>query len=228
VSAAPEGTLGVLDPVGGGDPIPLLKDRLVIGRRESCDICLRFANISTRHCELILEQGYWKIRDLQSKNGIKVNGERVLEKRVFPGDELTIAKHRYRLEYTPINARSADAEIDELHDDIMRFSLLERAGLTREGQPARQSPRRPVKTEDDAALSFLNNPTPKGSQPGLDGDSASDVPPAARSSTSMADEDHVASVSPATSAHDLSDEEFLKIVAEEEEKKRRQQQKKPS
>ena len=35
---------GTLVPKGGGDPIPLLKKNLLIGRRESCDIVLRFKN----------------------------------------------------------------------------------------------------------------------------------------------------------------------------------------
>ena len=30
---------GELIPVGGGDPIPLLKKSLLIGRRESCESC---------------------------------------------------------------------------------------------------------------------------------------------------------------------------------------------
>jgi adenylate cyclase len=206
--------------MGGGDPIPLLKDRLVIGRRESCDICLRFANISTKHCELILEQGYWKVRDLQSTNGVKVNGERVLEKRVYPGDELTIAKHRYHLNYTPTTARSADAEVDELHEDIMRFSLLERAGLTKQGDKTTRTPRRPApeKTADDEAIEYLGAPTAKTA----DEDDSSQHP--GKSSTSLAEE-AIEVVSPAASAQDLSDDEFLKIVAEEE-KKRKQQ--KPS
>ena len=38
--------LGELLPLGGGDPIPLLKQQLLVGRRESCDIVLRFANVS--------------------------------------------------------------------------------------------------------------------------------------------------------------------------------------
>ena len=79
---------GELVPLGGGDPIPLLKKKLVIGRRESCDIVLRFPNISSRHCELTLQSGYWYIQDLDSRNGIRVNGVRVEvgEKRVDPGD----------------------------------------------------------------------------------------------------------------------------------------------
>ena len=39
--SSPQGkVLGILKPVGGGDPVPLLKPEVVIGRRRSCDICL--------------------------------------------------------------------------------------------------------------------------------------------------------------------------------------------
>lgn len=37
---------GELIPLGGGDTIPLKKNQLLVGRRESCDIVLRFANVS--------------------------------------------------------------------------------------------------------------------------------------------------------------------------------------
>ena len=33
---------GELVPVGGGDPIPMMKKRLRIGRREGCDIVLNY------------------------------------------------------------------------------------------------------------------------------------------------------------------------------------------
>lgn len=220
----PQTSLGILEPLGGGDPIPLLKDRLVIGRRQTCDICLDFANVSTSHCELILEQGYWKVKDLQSKNGIKVNGERVLEKRVYPGDELSIAKHRYRLDYTPTTSRSADVEVDELHEDIMRFSLLERAGLTKQGDKSKAAARRPAKLKGDAdeALDLVNVPLAKADQPGEDDSSASDHP--SKSSISLGEE-AVEAISPAASADDLSDEEFLRIVEEEEKKKKAKEKK---
>jgi pSer/pThr/pTyr-binding forkhead associated (FHA) protein len=215
VLAAPYPSFGSLEPLGGGDPIPLVKERIVVGRRETNDVCLPFQNVSNRHCELILEQGYWKVRDLQSTNGVKVNCERVQEKRVYPGDELAISKHRFRLEYTPTTARSADAEVDELHEDIMRFSLLERAGLTKHGDRSTESPRRPKRpaNDDDNAMDRLNIPVAQSDQ----GD-ANDSRPS-KSSLSVGEE-AVEAVSPSTSAHDLSDEEFLKIVAEEERKKK--------
>lgn len=221
----PQGSLGILEPIGGGDPIPLLKDRLVIGRRETCDICLRFSNVSTSHCELILEQGYWKVKDLQSTNGVKVNGERVLEKRVYPGDELSISKHRFRLEYTPTTARSADADVDELHEDIMRFSLLERAGLTKQGDKSKTAARRPakLKSDEEEAFDLLNVPVAKSDQPG-EGDDADSTPKPGKSSILLGEE-AVETVSPAASADDLSDEEFMRIVAEEEKKKKAKQKK---
>ena len=215
-----QAAFGTLEPLGGGDPIPLNGERLVIGRRETCDICLRFSNVSTRHCELILEQGYWKVRDLHSTNGVKVNGERVIEKRVYPGDELTISKHRFRLDYTPTTARSADAEVDELHEDIMRFSLLERAGLAKRDETKKQAGkrgRRPKKEDRDAAAALLNAPVAKPEDRRSD-DFVEIGKPAGKSSTSLADEDEVESVTPATSAHDLSDDEFLKIVADDQDK----------
>mgnify|MGYP001772933200 FL=1 len=94
---------GMLIPQGGGDPIPLLKRSLLVGRRESCDIVLRFSNVSAHHCQLTLTGGYWYVRDLKSRNGVKVNGVRVTsEKRVDPGDILSIAKHNYELRYSPV------------------------------------------------------------------------------------------------------------------------------
>ena len=77
---------GELLPMGGGDPIPLLKKNLLVGRRESCDIVLRFSNVSAHHCQLTVTAGYWYVRDIKSRNGVKVNGIRVTEKRLDPGD----------------------------------------------------------------------------------------------------------------------------------------------
>ena len=84
---------GELHPVGGGDPIPLLKVILLVGRRESSDIVLRFPNVSGNHCELELVEGYWYVNDLNSRNGTKVNGERVKKQRLIPDDKLSIARH---------------------------------------------------------------------------------------------------------------------------------------
>jgi len=124
---------GQLVPVGGGDPIPLLKKKLLVGRREGCDITLRFANVSAHHCQLSLEHGYWFIKDLKSRNGTKLNGTRIERKRVDPGDELSVAKHKYRVEYSPVDLGAAGPPPadEEQVAEILGRSLLDRAGLVR-------------------------------------------------------------------------------------------------
>ncbi len=126
--------LGELLPVGGGDPVPLIKEQLLVGRRESCDIVLRFENVSSRHCQLECHGGYWFVRDLNSKNGIRVNGVRVTEKRLDPGDELRVAKHKYRVSYSPMELGAVGPPPnDQVPQNVMEKSLLERAGLDRTG-----------------------------------------------------------------------------------------------
>lgn len=124
---------GRLIPVGGGDPIPLLKDSLLVGRRESCDIVLRFANVSAHHCQLTVESGYWFVKDLNSRNGVQVNGSRVTRKRLDPGDKLFVAKHGYEMEYSPsdLGASGPPPSDEEQMSQILGTSLLDRAGLDR-------------------------------------------------------------------------------------------------
>src|SRR5262249_34783440 len=91
--------LGILNPVGGGDPIPLVKTELVVGRRPSCDIRLDFENISGKHCVLTLINGVWTVRDRGSRNGTRVNGSRTAtEQSVMPDEELGSAGHMYTID----------------------------------------------------------------------------------------------------------------------------------
>jgi len=121
---------GELQPLGGGDPIPLLKTSLTVGRRESADIVLRFPNVSGNHCELSLVEGYWYVKDLGSSNGTKVNGSRVSEQRLEPGDTLSVAKHEYEVNYEPAKVGATGAPADKpAKADLFGRSLLESAGL---------------------------------------------------------------------------------------------------
>ena len=125
------GPYGQLVPTGGGDPIPLMKDRLLVGRRAECDIQLKFANVSSQHCRMTLEYGYWFVRDLNSRNGTKVDNRTVLRKRVDPNSKLSIARHEYTIEYEPqlLGAYGPPPADDDYMDELMRSSLLDRAGV---------------------------------------------------------------------------------------------------
>ncbi|MEY3203784.1 MAG: hypothetical protein RLZZ21_115 [Planctomycetota bacterium] len=138
---------GELMPLGGGDPIPLLKPMLVVGRRESTDIVLRFPNVSGQHCELTIVDGYWVVKDLGSSNGTKVNGSRVTEQRLEPGDTLSIAKHEFEIAYEPVRLGATVAPPEEASKaGLFTRSLLEAAGLESrrpaERRPSGDRPRR--------------------------------------------------------------------------------------
>jgi adenylate cyclase len=132
----PSASYGELHPVGGGDPIPLLKETLVIGRRESSDIVLRFPNVSGTHCELSLVAGQWIVRDLGSSNGTKVNGTRVTEGRLDPGDKVSIGRHEYEVCYIPGAAGGGNGSVlGAPMRDIFSRSLLAAAGLENRRAP---------------------------------------------------------------------------------------------
>lgn len=123
-----EGQFGELVPIGGGDAIPLVSEVMTIGRRPSCDIRLNFQNISGTHCELALKSGVWHVRDLGSTNGVKVNGERTLRRPLRPGDEISVANHKYTIQYQlPLGSTFEEVFAEE--EDVFSQSLLEKAGL---------------------------------------------------------------------------------------------------
>jgi hypothetical protein len=137
--------LGTLVPVGGGDPIPLRKPELVVGRRAGCDVRLDFENVSGKHCALRLINGVWHVRDMGSTNGTTVNGSRTSSQSVImPEDELGIADHLYTIDYVPAapEALSATQKVldQEIQEERKRHSLMELAGLdTDEDRPKRIS-----------------------------------------------------------------------------------------
>jgi len=82
-----------------GPDIPLDRDIIMVGRHPQCDARLDSLRVSRRHCCCMTqEDGGVTVRDLGSTNGIRINGQRVDSGRVRPGDELSIAHIRFRLD----------------------------------------------------------------------------------------------------------------------------------
>jgi adenylate cyclase len=135
--------LGELIPCGGGRPIPLTKASLLVGRSPACDITLEFPMISAKHCQLEFKEGFWHVRDLGSRNGIRVDGEFELAKYLKPGEILWIATQRYEVSYTPL----ADAPPPD--ENPFALGLLEKAGLARRST-AGVEPRLPRVHEEES------------------------------------------------------------------------------
>jgi pSer/pThr/pTyr-binding forkhead associated (FHA) protein len=85
------------------------------------------------------ENGEVLVRDLGSTNGIRINGQRVEIGRLKPGDELSIAHIRYRLE----NGQAHEQTIAESVGAVLgRGEALERgaSGHSRPVEPPSPSP----------------------------------------------------------------------------------------
>ena len=77
---------------------PLIKDRVVIGRTNACDLRIPLSSVSRKHCELVLRDKIVKLRDLGSSNGTYRNGVRVQEVNLDAGDRIGIGPIAFTLE----------------------------------------------------------------------------------------------------------------------------------
>jgi pSer/pThr/pTyr-binding forkhead associated (FHA) protein len=130
--------LGTMKPLGGGDPVPLRKPELIVGRRPSCDVVLDFENVSGKHCVLRFINMIWHVRDLGSSNGTTVNGAPLSsEHSILPDDELGIAGHVFHIDYDPPAPAVLMTKEDVLDEDLLevrkKTSLMELAGLDTDG-----------------------------------------------------------------------------------------------
>lgn len=87
---------------------PLLDQHVVIGRSPNLQLTLDHDTVSRRHAELFCDPfGRWWIRDLGSTNGTVVNGERVSEKVLQPGDRIGIGDYSLFFQVlVPVEKRS--------------------------------------------------------------------------------------------------------------------------
>jgi pSer/pThr/pTyr-binding forkhead associated (FHA) protein len=91
-----------LIPSAGGDPITIEKDVTVVGRQaEHCEIVLTRKSVSKIHCIIARTDGLLFVRDLDSTNGTKVNGQRIIRGALLPGDQLAFAGEKFRVHLGP-------------------------------------------------------------------------------------------------------------------------------
>ena len=88
--------LVISDDEGKTTVVPLVRDEITIGRKEGNTIRLTERNVSRRHARLEKAGGAYQIVDLNSYNGVKINGRRIeaeTQTRLQPGDQVTIGDY---------------------------------------------------------------------------------------------------------------------------------------
>jgi hypothetical protein len=95
----------------GPEAIPMSADKITIGKAPSNDLAIAGdAMVSRLHAVLERFSAGWSVRDLGSRNGTYVNGERILSERALrAGDEIRIGKTRLIFKPEPLEFDSATA-----------------------------------------------------------------------------------------------------------------------
>jgi hypothetical protein len=100
-SAVNQGTvvpIATLQPVlNTGSPHAVNASMVTIGRASDCDIRLSDETVSAHHATLVRKRdGTFELSDMGSRNGVRVNGERVERKRVSNGDKIELGAAQFR------------------------------------------------------------------------------------------------------------------------------------
>jgi phosphoserine phosphatase RsbU/P len=112
---------------------PIRKECVIIGRSRDCDIRLPEIALSRRHAEIRTRPEGFFLRDLDSVNGTRLNGERIQdERRLYPGDTIKIAE--YILAFC-----EEDDPVTEGHD-LDRFQAYSAQEITAIRIPQAQGP----------------------------------------------------------------------------------------
>lgn len=85
-----DGVLLRLLPQPDGQAIDVTGLDVIVGRHSQADIRLPLPDVSRQHCRLVQHDGQWHIFDLNSLNGIFVNGRQVRQATLRHGDTLRI------------------------------------------------------------------------------------------------------------------------------------------
>jgi pSer/pThr/pTyr-binding forkhead associated (FHA) protein len=88
-----------------------LETPFVLGRAE--DVGLRVSNrwASRHHCKIDTKNGRVVIRDLESTHGTYVNGRKVRDAVIEPGDEISVGLAQLVLDFSPVVQAPGDSRI---------------------------------------------------------------------------------------------------------------------
>lgn len=91
----------------------------VIGRKQDCDLCIPLMNVSRKHCQINQDGGRLTVRDLDSRNGTYLNGKKIEESILSPGDKLTIGPLYFTISIKT-QASGADKSAQKISSEFLK------------------------------------------------------------------------------------------------------------
>jgi len=114
----------------GGSEFPLTRSEMLMGRTEENDIVLAHRSVSSRHAKIVYDGGIYRIIDMDSANGVLVNGEEYARVDLRRGDIIELGHVRIRYvapgevyQYAPDQA--VEMVTDVAQPEVMDASVME-------------------------------------------------------------------------------------------------------
>ena len=116
---APSRLVVLTEPAPGAE-FSLSKPQQRIGRDETIDIFINHKSVSHEHAEIVVGYDDVRIVDLESANGVRINGKHVTESKLAPGDLVEVGEVLFRFEppvepahlpADPVEFQAAPAEV---------------------------------------------------------------------------------------------------------------------
>jgi predicted component of type VI protein secretion system len=93
-----------------GVRLEMTKPDMLVGRHSDMDVRLPLPDVSRRHCRFVFTSAGWQVVDLNSLNGIHLNGKRVTHATLRNGDRVRIGGFLFEVE---MSARKRSTETQQ-------------------------------------------------------------------------------------------------------------------
>jgi len=113
--------LKVLHGSNAGKEIPVPAPKCVIGRGEDCELRTQVDAVSRKHCEIETRENEVIIRDLQSRNGTFVNGDRLNgESVLLAGDVLRVGPVEFEALIEQSQGKAKRPKVTDIKEAVAR------------------------------------------------------------------------------------------------------------
>jgi len=113
--------LKVLEGAKVGAKIAVKKEKFLIGRSSKCHLCAGSTAVSRKHCAISRDGTKVLIKDMGSRNGTLVNGEKIPgQVELSSGDEITVGPLRFLLTITPGINNEKRPQVKSVADAVER------------------------------------------------------------------------------------------------------------
>ncbi len=114
-------TLKVLEGAKVGAKISIKKPEFTIGRSQGCSLCAGSSAVSRQHCMISRDESKVTVRDMGSRNGTLVNGEKIEGTvELASGDEITVGPLKFLLTITSSLNSVKKPEVKSVAEAVVR------------------------------------------------------------------------------------------------------------